>query len=253
MLKLRDISLRLDGCQILDGIDFDLQPRRLTALVGKNGSGKSTLLSCVNQRMPYTGEIFAGEQDLATLSPKERAKMIAILPQSLPSPHITAEEMVSYGRNPYLDFTGRLTEKDRQVVRQALKEADALELAGRYVDTLSGGEKQKVALAMILAQDTPIILLDEPTAHLDQCYEASILQLLRRLTEEKQKTVLVVLHDLTAAVQFADDMLVLSDGKPVFAGTKEECLQEQILEKTFAVRRYTAQDGENEKIFFSTT
>ena len=251
MLILRNLSVRLDGKQILDNVSFTLRPHRLTALVGRNGSGKSTLLSCVNQRIPYTGEILEGEKNLALLPPKERAKAVAILPQTLPAPHITAWEMASFGRNPYLDFTGRLTEKDKQAVRDALREANGEELTERYVDTLSGGERQRVALAMILAQNTPIALLDEPTAHMDQSHEGAFLQRLTELKQTRKKTFLVVLHDLTLAAQYADDIIVLDGGKLVFAGPKEECLRQEILEKTFTLRRYTFEEAGEKKIFFS--
>ena len=251
MLSLHNISVRLDGNQILDGVSFELRPHRLTALVGKNGSGKSTVLSCVNQQIPYTGRILEGEKDLALIPPKERAKAVAILPQTLPAPHITAEEMAAFGRNPYLDFTGRLTERDRRMVADALRDARAENLAQRYVDTLSGGERQRVALAMILAQNTPIALLDEPTAHMDQDYEAAFLQILTKLKSGKKKTFLVVLHDLTAAVQYADDLIVLDRGKVLFAGTKESCLERNVLEDAFHMRRYTFEEQGEGKIFFA--
>lgn len=251
MLKTHDLSVRLDDRQILDGITFALRPHRLTVLVGKNGSGKSTLLSCVNQQFPYTGEILEGERNLALIPPIERAKAVSILPQSLPAPHITVEEMVAFGRNPYLDFTGRLAEKDRIAVADAIKEVDAQALSGRYVDTLSGGERQRIALAMILAQNTPIALLDEPTAHMDQGYEAAFLQTVRNLTVQRKKTFLVVLHDLSTAVQYADAFLVLDGGKLVFSGSKEECLHSEILEKTFGVIRYNAESEDGPKIFFA--
>lgn len=251
MLILRNISVRLGDKQILDNVSFSLRPHRLTALVGRNGSGKSTLLSCVNQQLPYTGEILEGEKNLALLAPKERAKAVAILPQMLPAPHITAREMAAFGRNPYLDFTGRLTDKDKQAVADALRDANAEALADRYVDTLSGGERQRVALAMILAQNTPIALLDEPTAHMDQSHEAAFLQRLTELKQKRKKAFLVVLHDLTLAAEFADDLVVLEEGKIVFAGPKEECLRQDILEKTFRLRRYTFEESGERKIFFS--
>ena len=249
MLIFHNVSVRLGGKELLQNVSFTLRPHRLTALVGKNGSGKSTLLACVNQRLPYTGTIREGEKDLALIPLKERAKSIAILPQTLPAPHITGRELVSLGRSPYLDFTGRLREGDMQAVDRALAEANAADLAERYVDTLSGGEKQRIALAMILAQNTPIALLDEPTAHMDQAQEAAFLDRLQELKRKRKRTFLVVLHDLTLAAEYADDFVVLEEGKLVFAGTKEECLKEEILEKTFSLRRYAAGD----KIFFSAT
>ena len=251
MLTVRNLSVRLEGKPILDDITFTLRPHRLTALVGRNGSGKSTLLSCVNQQIPYTGEILEGEKNLALLSPRERSRMLAILPQSLPAPHITAYEMTAFGRTPYLDFTGRLTEKDKKAVESALVDARADALANRYVDSLSGGERQRIALAMILAQNTPIALLDEPTAHMDQVYESAFLQQLTRLKAARKKTFLVVLHDLTQAVRYADDLIVLEEGKLVFAGSKEDCLSKKVLETTFGLRRYDFSENCESRIFFA--
>ena len=247
MLEFKDVSVRFGRKQALRDVSFSLRPHRLTVLLGPNGSGKSTLLNCVNQQIPYTGTILEGEKNLALLPARERAGTVAILPQSMPAPHILAREMAAFGRNPYLDFTGRLTEKDRQAVASALKDANAEGLADRYADTLSGGELQWVRLAMILAQNTPIALLDEPTAHMDQCHEGAFLELLTDLKKKKKKTFLLVLHDLTLAAEYADDLVVLDGGAVAFAGTKEDCLARGILETAFGVKRYTAEG----KIFFS--
>jgi iron complex transport system ATP-binding protein len=155
--------------------------------------------------------------------------------------------MAALGRNPYLDFTGRLTDKDKQAVENALRDADALELSERYVDTLSGGEKQRIALALILAQNTPIALLDEPTAHMDLGYEAAFLDLLQKLKTQRKKTFLLILHDLNLAAEYADDLIVLDGGRLAFAGSREQCLEQEILEKTFGLKRYTMEN----RIFFS--
>ena len=251
MLEFHDISVRLGGKAILENVTFSLRPHRLTALVGRNGSGKSTLLSCVNQQIPYTGTIREGEKNLALLEPKERAKTVALLPQILPAPHITGREMAAFGRNPYLDFTGRLRQTDEAAVDRALAEANAAELADRYVDTLSGGERQRIALAMILAQNTPIALLDEPTAHMDLVFESAFLKLLTELKAKRKKTFLVVLHDLNQAVRFADDLIVLNQGNVVFAGTKEDCLAQEVLENTFSLHRHIVTEKGEERIFFS--
>lgn len=250
MLEIKNLSVQFGKRQVLSDVSFTLRPHRLTVMVGRNGAGKSTIFGCVNQQLPYTGTIREGEKDLALTPPRERAKAIAILPQSLPSPHITGGEMTCLGRNPYLDFTGRLTDADREAVEQALRDADAAELAERYVDTLSGGEKQRIALAMILAQNTPIALLDEPTAHMDLGYEAGFLELLQRLKKDRKKTFLLILHDLNLAARYADDLIVLDGGEVVFSGSKAECLEREILEQTFCLKRYTLSDGGEERIFF---
>ena len=247
MLQFDGVTVEFGGRKVLCGVSFSLKAGRLTALVGRNGSGKSTLLGCVSQQVPYAGSVLYGREDLASMVPRRRARQIAILPQALPAPRITGRELAALGRNPYLDFTGRLGKADREAVEAALRDADALELGERYVDTLSGGEKQRAALAMILAQNTPLVLLDEPTAHMDLCYESEFLELLRELKQTREKTFLVVLHDLTQAVRYADDLVVLEDGKVLFAGSREECLEQEILEKTFGLKRYMAED----RIFFS--
>ena len=244
MLEYKDVSLRLGGAQILDGISFSLRPGGLTALVGRNGSGKSTLLSCLDG-MPYRGTVMLGGEDLRTVPPRRRARMAAILHQDMPAPRLTVRELAAFGREPYLDFTGRLREQDREVVDRALRDAQVSGLADRRVDTLSGGERQRAYLAMVLAQETELLLLDEPGAHLDRAWEASFLELLTRL---EGRTVLLALHDLDAAVRYARDILVLEEGKLIFSGTVEECLQKEILEKTFCLRRYTAEEG---RIFFA--
>lgn len=247
MLHFHNVSVQLGGQHILNSIRFSLPTGKLSVLVGENGSGKSTLLSCVNQQLRYGGTISLDDVDISRLSPTERAKEIAYLPQKLPFPHITTEELVSFGRNPYLDFTGRLTDTDRERISAALIDADATQLSGRYVDTLSGGEQQRVALAMILAQNTPILLLDEPTSHMDQRHQDAFLEQLSKL--KGNKTILVVLHDMTTAVAYADHMIVLNDGALIFDGSKDECLQHEIIENTFRLKRYTFEDG---KIFFAS-
>lgn len=250
MLQFHKVSAGIGGREILHNVSFALRPHRLTVLLGRNGSGKSTLLRCLNQEIPYMGTITEGEKDLAFLSPKERAKTVAILPQSMPAPHITGREMAALGRTPYLDLTGRLSDKDRETVTKAMEDADALELAERYVDSLSGGERQRVSLAMILAQNTPIAALDEPTAHMDQTYEAAFLWQLTAIMGTQKKTFLVILHDLTLAVEYADDLVVLDGGQVLFSGAKEDCLRSGILEKTFGVECYKIEAHGKEKRFF---
>lgn len=244
MLEFKDVSLRLGGAQILDGISFRLRPGGLTALVGRNGSGKSSLLSCLDG-LPYRGTVLLGGEDLRALPPRRRARMAAILHQDMPAPSLTVRELAAFGRQPYLDFTGRLREEDREAVDRALRAAQVYDLADRRVDTLSGGERQRAYLAMVLAQETELLLLDEPGAHLDKTWEASFLELLTGL---EGRTVLLALHDLDAAVRYARDILVLEEGKLIFSGSVEECLEKEVLEKTFRLRRYTAEEG---RIFFA--
>ena len=246
MLEIKNLSVCFGKRQVLSDVTFTLRSHGLTVLMGRNGAGKSTLFGCVNQQLPYGGTITQGERNLAAMPPRDRAKSIAILPQSMPVPHITGRELVALGRNPWVDFTGRLREADKQAVEDALRDTDTLDLADRYADTLSGGEKQRMLLAMILAQNAPVALLDEPTAHLDLSYQTTFLELLRKLIRERDKTFLLIAHDLNLAAEYADDLIVLDGGRVVFAGTKEDCLEQEILEKTFGLKRYMVED----RVFF---
>ena len=244
MIEFRDISLRFGRKTVLNSVSFALPERGITVLAGPNGSGKTTLLSCVNAQQRYAGKILFRGEDLENMPPQQRAKRIALLPQTMPAPHITAFELAAFGRSPHLGIFGKLTENDKEKVLVALKKVQAEDLADRYVDSLSGGERQRVNLAMILAQDTPCILLDEPTAHLDPAYTAEFMEQLLPLKEEK--SILLVLHDLSLAAKIADHVAVLEAGQLRFFGTKTSCLRGEIFEKVFRVRRFM--DGE--RIFF---
>lgn len=244
MIEFRDVSLRLGRKNILQNISFSLPERGITVLVGRNGSGKSSLLSCVNGRRGYSGTILWNGDDLSALPPLERAKRIALLPQTMPAPHITDFALAAFGRTPHLGISGKLQKEDEEKVYAALAAVNAADLADRFVDSLSGGERQRVNLAMILAQDTPCILLDEPTAHLDPAYTAEFMEQLLPLRQEK--SILLVLHDLSLAAQFADHVAVLEEGQLRFFGTRGECLSQKVFETVFGVRRFCSED----RIFF---
>lgn len=249
MLEFCEVTVSYDKKPVLEQIRFPLKEHRLTVLLGRNGSGKSTLVGALNQRIPYTGQILLHGKDVSAMRPKDRAKQIAVLPQVLSAPHILVEELVAFGRSPYLDLTGRLAAEDRELVDKAITDAEVEDLRGRFVDTLSGGERQRVYLAMILAQNTPIVILDEPTAHMDQQHEAAFLRCLQKLKPEK--TFLVILHDLTLAAQFADELAVIDRHKLVYAGEREQCVEQGILERTFSVRKYVLEQDGQRLTFFS--
>ncbi len=173
MLSFHQVCASYGKNQVLDHIDFSLVPHKLTAVVGRNGSGKSTLVSCVNQELPYTGEITFSDRNLAVMTLRERAQLISILPQTLHSPAVTVEELTAFGRNPYLDFGKRMSPKDWQAVDDALEAIGISGLRDKLVTELSGGERQKAYLAMVLAQNTRVMILDEPTTYMDMEYEAA--------------------------------------------------------------------------------
>ena len=219
--------------QVLRDISFCL-PEGVTALLGRNGSGKSTLLHCIAGALPFEGSVKLDGKELKGLTAREKAKLLSILPQMLPSPDLPAEEVVGFGRSPY---SARLSAAEREEVHAAMQKLGIGELAKRRVSTLSGGEKQKVFLAMLLVQDTPLVLLDEPTTYMDLPFKSVFFSVLQEL-KAKNKTVLFVSHDLSDGIASSDHVLVLEEGGIRFAGSREECLNGCVLERAFGAARY---------------
>lgn len=251
MLSFENLTAGYRAEPVLERVSFRLVPHTITAVLGKNGSGKSTLVSCINQELRYRGEICFSGQNIALLSPQERAKLLAILPQNLERPQVSVEELVGFGRSPYLDIGKRFSRTDREAVQQAMRDADIWEMRGKNMRLLSGGEQQRAYLAMILAQNTRAVILDEPTTHLDMEYEAAFLSKLRELKNRHKKTVMIILHNLSQAVQYADRIVILQEGGVFFEGETQECLEEEAIERAFHVRRYEiVQEGER-RVFFA--
>lgn len=250
-MNFQDIHVRYGNKPVLNGVSFSLKPGALTAMIGRNGCGKSTLVGCVGGTVPYTGLITEGGLPLAGITRRERARLVAILPQVLLSPHVTVEELVGYGRNPYLPFGARFSDNDRQAVEWAAEITEVKPLWEKYVDRLSGGERQKVYLAMILAQTTPLLLLDEPSTYMDPGYEYGFMQMLSRLAHEEGKTVLVVTHDLTQAFTVADQIVAMEDGKVIFCGSPERCAAEGVTERLFRLKTHFVMEDGARNTYFS--
>ena len=244
MLEIRDLTAKHRHNTVLENISFKLRPHRFTALLGRNGAGKSTLVSCINQQIPYLGQITFSERSLSVMASRERAVCVSVLPQILLSPPFTVEELVSFGRNPYLDFTGRLQDADRKKVNEALRLTGADSFRGKRADCISGGERQLAYLSMTLAQDARVMVLDEPTTFMDMERENFFFRLLTEIKSSKKKTLLVAMHNLNLAAKYADDVIVL-DGKTVrFFGTKEDCLKSKTIESVFSVNSHVLENGE---------
>lgn len=222
---------------ILDHISFTVFDGSITALTGRNGAGKSTLINCLmGQKQDYRGQILLDGQILRQMDLRTRACSIACLPQILPQPHITVEELVAFGRTPYTPLYGVLSPTDREFVAQAMEEVGITALSNAFVDTLSGGELKKAFFAMTLAQNTPIVVLDEPTAHLDAASQFDFFALLSKLRKDTGKTFLIVMHELPEILQCADRIITIHARKVVFDGSPDVCLKAQIPEICFGVR-----------------
>lgn len=223
---------------VLRGIDLEVKPGERVALLGRNGSGKSTLLGLIaGVLQPARGRICFRGEDLREMASRTRARQIAMVPQTLPIPFaFTLREWVSLGRTPYLSALRGEREEDRAAVRTALELAQVTELAGRLVGEVSGGERQRAALAMALAQEPQLLLLDEATAHLDLHHQVGLLGLVQRLNQERGLTVVAAIHDMNLAALWFDRLILLHDGKVYADGPPMDVLQPEVLEAVFECR-----------------
>lgn len=229
---------------VLEDISFSVPKGSITALIGRNGAGKSTLIRCLTgEKQDYRGRILLDGQDLRALDANRRAASLACLPQTLPRPHVTVEELVGFGRTPYTPLTGKLSPEDREKVRWAINAVGMERMRDSFVDTLSGGERKKAFFAMTLAQDTPLVILDEPTAHLDAVSRFEFLDLVEDMRCRTGKTFLVVMHDLPEILQCADRIVAINQNRVAFDGTPGDFLAEDIPQSCFQVRVTGSKDG----------
>lgn len=233
MIDLADVNKAYQGKAVVDNINLTIQEKQLTAFIGPNGAGKSTLLSLVSRLVPKdTGEIYLDHNEVRTWKSNELAKKLAILRQSNElNLQITVRELVEFGRFPYTK--GRLTQEDHQLVEEALKHLGLTKLADQFVHTLSGGQLQRAYIAMVLAQDTDYILLDEPLNNLDMNFAVQIMQILKKLVTELGKTVVIVLHDINFAASYADEIVAMKEGKLFTQGKTNEIIQKVVLDELY--------------------
>lgn len=238
-IQLTDLAIGYAGRQgvrtVAQGITRTLCSGELTCLLGENGAGKSTLLKTLSAFLPpLSGEITLLGKSLRDYSEKELSRVIGVvLTERSNVQNMTVWELVGLGRSPYTGFWGRLSAEDRRKVSLALEMVGASALEGRLVQTLSDGERQKVMIAKALAQETPVIFLDEPTAFLDYPSKVEILQLLHRLSREMQKTVFLSTHDLELALQIADCLWLMARGRSIAAGAPEDLALDGTLDTFF--------------------
>lgn len=213
-ITAHDLSAGYGSVTAIRGIELSIEEGRLTALLGPNGSGKSTLLSALARLLPArAGTVVLDGHDIAKLPPRQMACKLGLLPQQPPIPEgITVFELVARGRFPHQGFLRHWSKKDELAVSEAITLTGIADLTERPVETLSGGQRQRVWIAMVLAQETPLLLLDEPTTFLDVAHQIAILDLLRNLVRHHGRTVVCVLHDLNMALQYADRLVFLKEG-----------------------------------------
>lgn len=235
MLEIRDLTTGYPGKPVLEHFSASIPEGSVTAILGPNGCGKSTLLKAISGLLPIKkGQILWDSQDLGKLSSSERARTVACLPQNRRIPDITVQQLVLHGRFPYVSYPRRYRSLDLEITQQAMETLHIAHLAEKPLASLSGGQQQRVYIAMALAQDTPLVLLDEPTTYLDVHHQLQILSL-ARLLRHRGKTVVMVLHDLNQALQNADRILLLDQGRLMAQGTPEEVFASGMLDPVFGV------------------
>ena len=240
MLEARDLTIAYDHRIAVAGLSLTLKPGQVTAIIGPNGAGKSTLLKSLNgQIRPSSGTIILDGQPLERLNRRSISRRIAVVAQEaeLRFP-VTVLEFVLGGRFAWAINSGWgwETEHDLQIADAVIREAELAELSGRLMNELSGGERQRALMARALATEAPILLLDEPTANLDLSHQATLLTLVRNRCDRNEAAALVVTHDINLAAQFADNLLLMKDGRALHSGTPDQVLQPQILQDVFAVK-----------------
>ena len=250
MIELKDLRAGYPGRPVLEDICLDFRPGQVLAVLGPNGCGKSTLLRAACGLLPKTGgAVLLDGVPLERRSPRETARSVAYLPQSRAVPNITAGRMVLHGRFPYLSYPRRYRREDHEMVRRALEWVGAGELSDRLLPQLSGGQRQKVYLAMALAQNTPTVLMDEPTTYLDVSCQLEVMALARRLAEEG-RAVVMVLHDLTLALRYAHRAALLQAGKILRTGTPEELYGSRALEEVMGVSLGRVETAEGWRYYY---
>ena len=243
-LSGQSLTVRYGARVAVRGVSLTLPVRSLTALVGPNGSGKSTVLKALARLLkPAAGAVLLDGRAIAQLPTREVARRLGILPQAPVAPAgLTVRELVEQGRFPHLGLLRLPRAHDEAAIRDALAVTGLTDFADRPLETLSGGERQRAWIALVLAQTTPVLLLDEPTTFLDIGHQLEVLELVRRLPKERGMTVAVVLHDLNHAARFADHLVVMAHGDVVAAGPPQEVVTRDLLARVFRVRVHLLED-----------
>lgn len=245
-----DVAIRLRGLTlgygpasappIVEGLDLDVPAGRVTAIIGANGCGKSTLLRGLTRQLaPRAGSIEVLGRDAARVSARDYARTVALLPQHPVAPEgMTVAQLVARGRHPHRGLLGGRAAGDDAAIASALERTDLVELAEREAGTLSGGQRQRAWLALVLAQQTPVVLLDEPTSYLDLSHQVEVLDLVRALPDPRgggRATVVAVLHELNLAARSADHIVAMAAGRVVAQGTPGEVIVPEVLAEVFGL------------------
>lgn len=246
-LSAQQVSVAYGRHVVVKGIDLDVPSGQIGAIIGANGCGKSTFLRALARLIqPRGGTVILNGHDIATLSTKQVATMLGLLPQSPIAPDgITVADLVSRGRYPYHHFGSSWSRQDQDAVDHALKVTHMSRFADRSVDQLSGGQRQRAWIALTLAQDTDVLLLDEPTTYLDVSYQLEVLDLLADLNAIDGTTIVMVIHDVNLAARYSDWILAMKDGECDTIGSAREVVTPEVMRRVFGMDVSVIQDPES--------
>jgi len=237
-LAVEHVEVGYGGAPVLRDVSLAVEPGLVTTVIGPNGCGKSTLLRTMAGLLrPARGRVLLDGEPLGDLRLREVARRMTMLPQQPIAPEgLTVADLVARGRQPHQPWYRQWSRDDEEIVATEMAATGVLSLAGRAVDQLSGGQRQRAWIAMALAQRTPVVLLDEPTTHLDLAHAVEVLELVAQLRRESARTIVMVLHDIGLAARYSDRLVVMRDGAFVTAGAPAEVLTSEMLEEVFGLR-----------------
>ncbi|MBU5308339.1 ABC transporter ATP-binding protein [Clostridioides mangenotii] len=248
VISVKNLSVAYEDNTIIEDMNLSIPKGKVSIIIGANGCGKSTLLKTIARiNKPKNGDIYINNKNIKKIKEKSIAKEVAFLPQGPVCPSgLTVRELVAYGRFPHQKIIGGLNNHDKEVIDWVIEETGLGEFANREVESLSGGQRQRAWIAMILAQETDIIMLDEPTTYLDMSYQLEVLEVLQKLNKEKNITVVIVLHELNNACRFADNIIGLKNGKIICEGKPIDVINRKTLKKIYGIdaRLKQSENGE---------
>ena len=253
IISVRNLNFSYNHNQVLHDLNFDISRGDFISILGPNGAGKSTLVNLISRVLEdYRGRIEIDGKDIRKLHSKDIAKVVAVVPQHTnPGFNFTVSEMIMMGRHSYISRFGMENENDYNAVKSAMKKTETLLFANRKYSELSGGEKQRVIIAQALAQDSDILLLDEPTSHLDINFQIEFINLFLRLNREEGKTVVGIFHDINLALQNSQKMMLLKDGRIFDFGIPENIISRESIKRVFGSDVLVGKNPVTQKLYVS--
>ena len=234
---MENLETNYQKVTVFKDLNLEVKESKITTIIGPNGCGKSTLLKTMGRILKQkSGKVYLQGQNLNTIPTKQIAKHLALLPQNPIAPlQLKVEELISYGRYPHRNNVNKLLPEDSQVIEWAMDITKTTSFRNRHLENLSGGQRQKVWLAMALAQKTEVLLLDEPTTSLDMAHQLDVLQIVEKLNKEQKRTIVMVLHDINHAARFSDEIVAMKEGKIIKIGTPTEVITPEVLKEVFHI------------------